>query len=890
MSAINLSVQLENRTIVANEFPQSDREVPYRIAIVGEAPGADEEAYGKPFIGASGHFLNNLLSNAGILRTSCFVGNVCQIRPPKNEIHRFAWDGHEIQSGLVQLKADLELFKPNLCILLGNTPLTSAMGTTKKISDWRGSLFLCENKTSPFYGYKCMAAFHPAYVLRFYSELPLLMFDLKRGRSEGDSSILHLPQREIYIDLSVEQILARLDNWPTGQECSVDIEGVLGNWTCVSVAAGPSDVFTIDWYDLTEADEIRLMTSFSRLMYRVDVPKTLQNCLYDNFVMAFGYRILMRNVYDDTMLKGWEIYPELPKGLDVQASLWTRQPNWKDELMAYSKKKQDQLKALGIDTKRNKLRGCCIDSAVTSEISRAQQTHLNQPGREKTKQHYRFNMNLLPSLLYMELHGIKYDIPGAQELHRLTSIELAEAKSRLDARTGSFNMVGKTGAFSPQKLSHYLYKVLMLPPQYKKEKGRLTNKLTTDTEAMLTLLRKISENSKIPQSHANIVHEILYIKKRNKLRQYLEVKTDADGRVRCGYNLVGTETGRMSCYESPTGSGTNLTTITKGLRRIYTSDPECDFAQFDLAGADGWTVALHCNRLGDPTMLEDYKYGIKPAQVIALMYTIFQQEVAKQGKATATFKASLIRHLFKFFREISREELKKLCKQVDKEGWLYFGCKRVQHGKNYLLGKDTMSSQILKDSYKFLGEAIFVSPEDCELLGNLYISGRYSAAEKWQKWVESELIKNKSLIGASGHIRKFFGRIMEGPKVCHATLREAVADEPQENTTYVTNLALNRIWTDPENRVLVSNRTHLIIHPLHQVHDALCVQWPKAQRAWAIEKMNSYFHNPVQIAGQEIVIRVEGHFGPNWSGHHFNCPWQKDSKADCTCGEDIGDI
>src|SRR6516164_4787530 len=71
---------------------------PYRIAVIGDAPGRDEEIQGKPFVGMAGKMLNNLLQHAGIVRAACFVGNICQHRPPNNDIKRFALDGPEIQS------------------------------------------------------------------------------------------------------------------------------------------------------------------------------------------------------------------------------------------------------------------------------------------------------------------------------------------------------------------------------------------------------------------------------------------------------------------------------------------------------------------------------------------------------------------------------------------------------------------------------------------------------------------------------------------------------------------------------------------------------------------------------------------------------------------------
>src|SRR5882724_2583098 len=74
-----------------------------RLAIIGEAHGADEELQGKPFVGHSGRLLNDKLSRANLIRDQCFVGNVCQYRPPNNDISLFSLAGPEIQDGLAHL-------------------------------------------------------------------------------------------------------------------------------------------------------------------------------------------------------------------------------------------------------------------------------------------------------------------------------------------------------------------------------------------------------------------------------------------------------------------------------------------------------------------------------------------------------------------------------------------------------------------------------------------------------------------------------------------------------------------------------------------------------------------------------------------------------------------
>src|SRR6266850_5640969 len=66
-----------------------DGPIPARIMLVGEAPGAQEEAEGIPFVGESGKELNRMLQEAGITRSECFVTNVCRVRPPGNDINHF---------------------------------------------------------------------------------------------------------------------------------------------------------------------------------------------------------------------------------------------------------------------------------------------------------------------------------------------------------------------------------------------------------------------------------------------------------------------------------------------------------------------------------------------------------------------------------------------------------------------------------------------------------------------------------------------------------------------------------------------------------------------------------------------------------------------------------
>jgi hypothetical protein len=115
-----------------------------------------------------------------------------------------------------------------------------------------------------------------------------------------------------------------------------------------------------------------------------------------------------------------------------------------------------------------------------------------------------------------------------------------------------------------------------------------------------------------------------------------------------------------------------------------------------------------------------------------------------------------------------------------------------------------------------------------------------------------------TLVAASGHIRKFFNREKD-------RLGEALAHEPQANTTYATNTAARNLWYDPDNRYCIEGRTSLRVKPMHQVHDELLLQWRVEDTPWAVGKIKQWFANPLRIAGQDIVIPFEGSYGTNWA-------------------------
>lgn len=802
-------------TVVPNKHPLIDSSLGVRLALVGEAPGRDEELSGEPFVGKSGRLLTGVIGRLGIVRQSCFIGNICQVRPPNNELEHFSWDGPEIQSGLSQLKTDLDAFQPNICVLLGKYALKAARGGGS-ISDYRGTLFVSQ-VDGPFKGRKCIATFHPAFVLREMSNLVMLRLDLKRALSEGKSPNLHLPERRLITpytfnlsqDAYLTYVIERLTHIKNEKPLvSVDIEGGIGSLSCLSIATSASESFLVpfqgargDSFWLPQ-DEAVVWKHLSSVLSDPAIPKVLQNSLYDNFVLSYSYQCPIRGIVDDTMLKHWEAYCELEKSLGFQASIYTREPFYKDE------RTHPDVQTFW--------EYCCKDSAVTYEINTALDTELTTPPQ---RAHYKFNMQMLNPILYMELRGMRYDTDKASLRRQQVSVDLEREQLLLEA------LVGRPMNVSSPKFRQYLYEELGLPPQ----RNRSTGALTANYEALLTLARKTNHP---------VLHHAIKIRHLRTRESMLRIRPDDDGRIRCGYNVVGSETGRLTCYTSPTGSGYNLQTIPEYDRDLFLADEGYYFFQCDLSGADGWTVAAECARLGDNTMLDDLRAGIKIAKVIAAMF-LYGPQVSR----------------------LSREELKDLTSKIPKTDPIYFGSKCCQHGSNYGMGYVLLSTTIFIQSEG----KVQIDSKDAKRLQAFYFL-RYPGVQRWHSSTERLLIEQGFTISASGHRRDYLGRrvttnIQGAKTIDHETLKQALADTPQENTTYATNMAALRLWSDPENR---RPNGSLVIEPLHQVHDALCGQFPKDREAWAVDKVKSYFDNPMQIAGQTITIPFEGRYGQAW--------------------------
>lgn len=146
--------------LTANKTVFGDGDEHARIMFVGEAPGADEDRIGKPFVGRSGHLLDKMLAAIGVERSKCYITNILMWRPPGNRTPT----GAEVAVCLPFLKRKIELISPDVIVALGAPAANALLDTEDPISRIRGKWL--EYSPKPGVSVPLLPMFHPAYLLR----------------------------------------------------------------------------------------------------------------------------------------------------------------------------------------------------------------------------------------------------------------------------------------------------------------------------------------------------------------------------------------------------------------------------------------------------------------------------------------------------------------------------------------------------------------------------------------------------------------------------------------------------------------------------------------------------------------------------------------------------
>jgi DNA polymerase len=124
--------------------------------LIGEAPGAEEDRLGEPFVGQAGRLLDNMLAAIGLRRgENVYIANVLKCRPPANRNP----EPEEVEKCSPHLRAQIRLIAPKLIIAMGRFAAQTLLGTDASIASLRG-------KVHRYAGRPLIVTYHPAYLLR----------------------------------------------------------------------------------------------------------------------------------------------------------------------------------------------------------------------------------------------------------------------------------------------------------------------------------------------------------------------------------------------------------------------------------------------------------------------------------------------------------------------------------------------------------------------------------------------------------------------------------------------------------------------------------------------------------------------------------------------------
>jgi DNA polymerase len=146
-----------------------------QLMFVGEGPGADEDATGRPFIGRAGQLLTKMIEAIDLKREDVYIANVVKSRPPNNREP----EADEIKACRPFLWRQIAVIRPKLIVTLGNPATRLLLETKMGISQLRGQL----QEYTRVPGVKVLPTFHPAYLLRSPDKKREAWEDLKKVRA-----------------------------------------------------------------------------------------------------------------------------------------------------------------------------------------------------------------------------------------------------------------------------------------------------------------------------------------------------------------------------------------------------------------------------------------------------------------------------------------------------------------------------------------------------------------------------------------------------------------------------------------------------------------------------------------------------------------------------------
>jgi DNA polymerase-1 len=520
----------------------------------------------------------------------------------------------------------------------------------------------------------------------------------------------------------------------------------------------------------TEAQEVTIWQLLAEVLESPSVGKIMQNGMFDSMFLLRTLGIKTTNFLFDTMLAQHLCWADLSKGLDRIVATYTYHPYYKDE------GKQTHLKL--IKDWPTHWNYNAKDALLTHQAKEPLVRELQKLGIEDY--YFSYLMKLHKPLMEMEYRGILTDSEGIKTRAAFMSKAIRVLQNSLDRIAGQHLNVN-----SSKQMISYFYGTLGLKPYL----NRKTKNPTCDDMALTRIARKKSKGSR----EAKIIQKIRELSK--LLSTYFEVETDSDNRLRCQYEISGTNTGRLSSRSTFFGTGTNLQNQPPAFKRYLVPDPGYILAEIDLARAEAHVVAYCCE---DSNMIHAFESGVD----------------------VHTYNAAQI-------FDVPMEEVTKAQRNMGK---------RTVHAKNYGMGYVTFSL------------AAEIPQKRAAALLEAY-DERFPGLLRWQGEIREHVFRKRILWNLFGRPKRFLGNLASHSKDIYSYI-------PQSTVGEVLNRGLIQIAEDSE---LYSRWDFQLLAQVHDSVLFQFWDFGTPEEAFALlDRVQNHLAIPLTTKGRTFTIGRDG--------------------------------
>lgn len=763
-----------------------------------------------------------MLQEVGLMRSECYITNVVKQRPENNYLgnfiafkkklitpaHKPLRDKHCLQpvhDGFNMLKSEIKNVNPTVIVACGNLALwalTGKWGVTK----WRGSYLRVDGVAGGGDAW-VIPTYHPAAVLRQWDWRVPAVNDLRRVKRIVDGQTPSPPTWNFRVRPNFTQVVGELQRLhgileelrqPHYTEDKVlwidfDLETRAGHIACAGISWTRTDALIIPFMCVENKEgywsleeEAHIVWWLWRVLTHPRVKVRWQNGLYDAQYTWRHWHFVPRGG-QDTMISQHTLFGDMPKALYFQASMYCDwYVYWKDE-------GKDWHKGVGEDQLWSYNGQDCV---YTREVGEVEQETCKFMKLEAV---HEFQQELFWPVLRAMQRGIKVNRKKRDELTMELQEHIAAREQWL------IDVLGHPlNPQSPQQMMKLFYEDLQLKPIMKREKdeetGRMVMRPTLDDDALTQIANK--DPLFKPLCNAIQDHRTLNV----LLSTFILAKLDVDGRMRCSFNIGGSESGksaprtyRLSSSKNAFDGGANLQNIPSeksksmgkaikrgsmgfdlpNVRELYIPDPGFTFFDMDLDRADLQTVVW-----------ESEEADFKKAMQMGVDLHLWNAYVL-QGKEPPALDELIEGHGnypdHRAKMKYAREFAKVFC-----------------HATNFGGGARTVAGHV--------GVTVY----EAERAQKIWF-GAHPGIFRWHRRVEDQMRRFKMIENRFGYRWYCFDRV---------ELPEFLAWVPQSHTACV----INRIWMNfykhlPEVEVLL------------QVHDSLAGQFPTHLKEQLLPKM-----------------------------------------------------